>query len=72
METTRVVEDFVRAFRPSYERVRPWPGLGDELPADIFVARRLAMVKLALATNRAGLADYVEHHSAALCAYLRS
>jgi Ser/Thr protein kinase RdoA (MazF antagonist) len=64
------VDVTARAFRSGYERVRRWPELGDTLLADLFAARRLDMVNLALAQNRAGLAGYLDHHAAALRDYL--
>jgi Ser/Thr protein kinase RdoA (MazF antagonist) len=63
-------EETMHVFRLSYEQVRPWPQLGKELLADLFAARRLEMVNLALFLNRTGLIDYLDHHAVALRAYL--
>ena len=54
------------AFRAGYERVRPWPGLDLGLLTDLVMARRVAMVNLAIARRRPGLAAYVERHAEAL------
>lgn len=63
------VDSALPTFRSSYEQIRPWPALDPELLADLFAARRLEMVNLALAMNRAGLHDYLERHAAALGSY---
>lgn len=64
-----------RAFRAEYESHRPWPGqpdLDDALLADLFIARRLQMVNLALSLKRPGLDEYIERHARALRDYRQS
>jgi hypothetical protein len=56
------------AFRAEYEVHRPWPELADALLEDLFIARRLQMVNLALGMQRPGLAEYLDRHASALVA----
>jgi len=67
-----LVNETIERFRSSYETLRPWPELNDDLLADLFAARRASMVNLALAVGRPGLDDYLARHSDALRTYLRS
>jgi Ser/Thr protein kinase RdoA (MazF antagonist) len=60
------------AYRESYAEVSPWPGLVDDLLEDLFAARRITMVNLALALRRPGLSEYLARHAEALRVYLGS
>lgn len=58
--------ELARAFRHGYESLRTWPDLDEGLLANLWLARRLQMVNLALTMRRPGLDEYVERHAAAL------
>lgn len=61
---------FATAFRRGYEKHRRWPDFDAVRIEDLFAARRLMMVNLALALDRPGLDDYLAMHAAALRTYL--
>ncbi|WP_375484052.1 phosphotransferase enzyme family protein [uncultured Jatrophihabitans sp.] len=54
------------ALRDGYEQVRPWPRLDPGLLPDLFAARRLAIVNLAVHRRRPDLDAYVRRHVDAL------
>lgn len=56
----------VDAFRSGYERRLPWPEASERVFGQLFAARRLGMVNLAVFLGRPGLAAYLERHAAAL------
>lgn len=58
------------SFREGYSAVRPWPDFADVDLVDLFIARRLEMVNLALALDRPGLDEYLERHAAAIRQHL--
>lgn len=56
----------VDAFRSGYERRLSWPDVSERLLGDLFTARRLGMVNLAVFLGRPGLDAYLERHATAL------
>lgn len=56
-------------FRSGYERLMPWPEFDVITLEDLFAARRLMMVNLALALDRPRVDDYLARHAAALRSY---
>lgn len=56
----------VDAFRSGYERVLSWPDASERVLGELFAARRLGMVNLAVFLGRPGLEAYLERHAVAL------
>ena len=59
-------ETVTALFRAGYQRHAAWPDLDAGRLRQLFIARRIVMINLALILRRPGLAAYLDNHAAAL------
>ena len=59
-------ETVTALFRAGYQRHAAWPDLDAGRLRQLFIARRIVMINLALTLRRPGLAAYLDRHAAAL------